>query len=168
MSKTVDSYRFVDGVTRRVVETWIKMEAPRPIPWTPLERPLSECTVALFTSGGIAMKGDVPFNQDGERQNPWWGDPSYRVIPRSATEQDVEVYHLHINHKYVLQDLNCQLPLRQLEAMEAAGEVGRAADSHYSIMGYLLQPEAMLQESIPAIVRRLKDERVDVVVLVPS
>ena len=124
--------------------------------------------MALFTSGGIAMKDDEPFDQEGERRNPWWGDPSYRVIPRTATEKDVEIYHLHINHKYASRDLNCQLPLRQLEAMEQTGEVGRAADSHYSIMGYLLQPEVMLQESIPAIVQRLGDERVDVVALVPS
>jgi D-proline reductase (dithiol) PrdB len=168
MPKTVDSFRFMGGVTRRVIETWINMEAPRPIPWTPLGKPLSECTVALFSSGGIAMKGDRPFDQEGERRNPWWGDPSFRIIPKSATEKDVEVYHLHINPSYVLQDLNCLLPLRQLDEMERTGEIGKAAASHYSIMGYLLQPEAMLRESIPAIVQQLKEERVDVVVLVPS
>jgi D-proline reductase (dithiol) PrdB len=52
--------------------------------------------------------------------------------------------------------------------MEKTGEIGRAAASHYSIMGYLLKPEAMLRESIPAIIQRLKDEQVDLVVLVPS
>jgi hypothetical protein len=73
MPKTVDSFRFVSGVTRRVIETWIKMEEPRQIPWNPLDKPLSECTVALFSSGGIAMKSDRPFlshypeNRHGER-----------------------------------------------------------------------------------------------------
>jgi D-proline reductase (dithiol) PrdB len=168
MSKTVDSFRFVSGITRRMVETWIKKEEPRPIPWTPMARPLSECTVALISSGGIAMKDDAPFDQEGERRNPWWGDPSFRVIPKSATEKDVGVYHLHINPTYALRDLNCLLPLRQLEEMELQGEIGKAAASHYSIMGYLLQPEAMLQESVPAIIQCLKDEGVDIVVLVPS
>ena len=168
MPKTVDPYRFVSGVTRRVIETWIKMEEPREIPWTPLEKPLSECTVALLTSGGVAMKEDEPFDQEGERRNPWWGDPTYRVIPRSATEADIAVYHLHINPRYALRDLGCLLPLRPLEELERAGEIGRAAPSHYSIMGYLLKPEQMLRESVPAILRRLKEERVDILVLVPS
>jgi D-proline reductase (dithiol) PrdB len=168
LSKTVDSFRFMSGVTRRVIETWIKKEEPRPIPWTPMAKPLSGCTVALISSGGIAMKDDEPFDQEGERRNPWWGDPSFRVIPKSATEKDVVVYHLHLNPTYAGQDLNCLLPLRQLEELETLGEIGRAAASHYSIMGYLLQPEAMLRESIPAIIQHLKDEGVDLVVLVPS
>jgi len=41
------------------------------------------------------------------------------------------------------------------------------ADVHYSIMGYLLQPEEMINSSVPAIVQQLKDEQVDVVILVP-
>jgi D-proline reductase (dithiol) PrdB len=168
MSKTVDSFRFVSGITRRMVETWIKKEEPRPIPWTPMAKPLSECTVALISSGGIAMKDDTPFDQEGERRNPWWGDPTFRVIPKTATEEDVRVYHLHINPTYALRDLNCLLPLRQLEEMELQGEIGRAAATHYSVMGYLLKPEVFLRESIPAIIQRLKDEQVDLVVLVPS
>jgi len=168
LSKTVDSFRLVSGITRRTIETWINMEAPRPIPWTPLDKPLSECTVALLSSGGVAMRDDKPFDQEGERRNPWWGDPSFRVVPKSATEKDVEVYYLHLNPAYARQDLNCILPLRRLEAMEVQGEIGRPAASHYSIMGYLLQPEAMLRESIPAIIRRLEEERVDIMVLVPS
>lgn len=168
MQKTVDSYRFISGITRRMIETWIKMEKPRPIPWTPLSRALSECKVAMISSGGIAMKSDKPFDQEGERQNPWWGDPSFRSIPKSATEKDIDIYHLHIKPDYARQDLNCLLPIRRLEELVESGEVGSLAETHYSIMGYLLQPEEMLEESIPAIIRQLKDEQVDVVILVPS
>jgi hypothetical protein len=89
MAHTVDSYRFTGSITRRMLETWIKQEIPRPIPWAPLGKPLSECTVALLSSGGIALKSDTPFDQDGERRNPWWGDPSYRIIPKTATEKDI-------------------------------------------------------------------------------
>jgi hypothetical protein len=34
-------------------------------------------------------------------------------------------------------------------------------------MGYTLRPERLLRESVPRIVRQLRDERVDVVLLVP-
>ena len=168
MPKTVDSFRFISGISRRMIETWIKMEEPRPIPWTPLSKPLSECKVAIISSGGIAMKDDKPFDQDGERQNPWWGDPSYRTIPKTATEKDVDIYHLHIRPDYARRDINCLLPIRRLEELARGGEIGSVAETHYSIMGYLLQPEEMLASSVPAIIQQLMDEHVDVVILVPS
>ena len=168
MPKTVDSFRFVGGVTRRMVETWIKMEAPRSIPWTPLSKPLSECKVALLSSGGIALKDDIPFDQEGERQNPWWGDPSHRIIPKTVSAKDVEIYHLHINPVFARQDINCLLPIQHLNEFEKKGEIGEAAESHYSIMGYLPKPDEMLAKSVPAIIQRLKAEHVDVLVLVPS
>lgn len=168
MPKTVNSYRFIGGVTRRMIETWIKMEKPRSIPWTPLSKPLSECKVALLSSGGIALKDDLPFDQEGERQNPWWGDPSHRVIPKTASAKDLQIYHLHINPDFARQDINCLLPIQRLNELEEAGEIGSAAKSHYSIMGYLPRPEEMLATSVPAIIQGLKDEHVDVLVLVPS
>jgi hypothetical protein len=34
---------------------------------------------------------------EGEKAEPLWGDPSYRRIPKTATENDIEVNHLHVN-----------------------------------------------------------------------
>jgi D-proline reductase (dithiol) PrdB len=167
-SQPVNSYRFMSSITRRVLETWIKQQPDCPIPWTALPKPLSQCTVALLSSGGIALKSDQPFDQEGERRNPWWGDPSYRVIPSTATEQDVEIYHLHINPDFARRDLNCLLPIQRLAELQAAGEVGAVAPSHYSLMGYLPKPDEMLAHSVPAIIQQLKEEGVDVLLLVPS
>ncbi len=168
MSKTVDSFRFIPGMTRRMLKSWIRLETPREIPWTPLRKPISESTVALITSGGVALKTDRPFDQDGERENPWWGDPSYRVIPRGTTADEIKVYHLHVNPDYPEADLNCLLPMDRLVELEAAGEVGRAAASHYSYMGYILQPQVLLEETTPEIVRHLQADGVDAVVLIPA
>jgi D-proline reductase (dithiol) PrdB len=168
MTKVVDSYRFVGGMTKRLVKSWIKLESSREIPWTSLSKPLSDCTVALISTGGIALKTDRPFDQEGERQNPWWGDPSYRVIPRTASAEDIRVYHLHIDPSFAEQDLNCLLPIDRLEELVGMGAVGRAAPSHYSFMGYILEPQELLEKSIPAIVDRLRSEAVEVVVLAPA
>ena len=168
MAKTVDSYHFISGVTRRVVKSWITLESPRDIPWTPLSKPVSDCTVALISTGGIALKWDRPFDQDGERQNPWWGDPSYRIIPRTATARDTRVFHQHVDPSFAERDLNCLLPIERLIELAEAGEVGRAAPSHYSFMGYILEPQELLEKSIPGIISHLRDEEVDVVVLVPA
>jgi D-proline reductase (dithiol) PrdB len=168
MAKIVDSYRFIKGIGKNLIRSWIKLEVPREIPWTPLTKPLSECTVALISTGGIALKTDRPFDQEGERKNPWWGDPSYRIIPQGTRSADIRVYHLHIDPRPAEQDLNCLLPIDRLEELVEMRKVGRTATSHYSFMGYLLDPRELLEKSIPAIIGHLRTEAVDVVVLVPA
>jgi len=167
MNKNVDSYKFLDRINRMIVKAWIEREPRREIPWTPLAKPLPECTVALISSAAVALKEDSPFDMDGERRNPWWGDPSYRVLPRGTKTGDVNVYHLHINTRFPEEDLNCLLPLERLSELEQAAEIGRSAPSHYSFMGYLLRPQVFLEQTVPRIIQTLKSEEVDVVVLVP-
>lgn len=167
MAKTVDSYRFLDGVSKRVMKHWAALDTPRQIPWTPLARPLSQCAVSVVSSAAVALKADRPFDQEIERRDPWSSDPSYRVIPPTTTASDARVYHLHINPSFAEQDLNCVMPLERLNELAARGEIGRSSPSHYSYLGYTLRPEALLRDSVPAIIRRLREERVDVVVLVP-
>ena len=167
MAFEVDSYRFVDFITRKVIHSWIDLEQPGEIPWTALERPLSESRIAAISSGGLALRADRPFDQEGERKNPWWGDPSFRVIPADATEGDVEIYHLHIDPSYGRQDLNCVLPLRRLASLEMSGEIGSVSPRHYSFMGYVLDASELLQESVPAMVRGLQEDQVDLALLVP-
>jgi D-proline reductase (dithiol) PrdB len=168
MDRPVDSYRFISGITKRMIKSWISMEQPRAIPWTPLAKPLADCTVALLSSAGVALKTDRPFDQEGERRNPWWGDPSYRVVPNTAASQDVRLYHLHIDPSYAEQDLNCLFPIQRLRELAASGEIGRAAPRHYSTMGYILRPEQLLAETAPALIRNLREDFADVVVLVPA
>ena len=142
--------------------------APRdPVPWTPLPRPLSEATVALVSTAGLSMLSDTPFDADSERRNPWWGDPSYRVIPHSAAPTDVVASHLHIETAYLQQDLEVALPLRRLAEAAAQGQIGRVAPSHYSFMGYLLDPTEFLERSVPAMIERMRAEAVDAAVFAP-
>jgi hypothetical protein len=170
--REVDSYRFLDRLTQKLVQSWIGLETqrerPAEVPWTPLSRPLADSTVALISSAGLALKTDRPFDQEGERRNPWWGDPSYRILPRTATAEDVHLYHLHIHPRVVEQDLNTLMPLQRLLALEDGGEIGRSATHHYSFMGYILEPQVLLEESTPAMIRHMKQDGVNVVVLVPG
>jgi len=168
MTKIVDSYRFLSGMSKRLIRSWIKLESPREIPWTSLSKPLSDSTVALISTGGIALKTDRPFDQEGERKNPWWGDPSYRIIPRRTRTEDIRVYHMHIDPTLAEQDLNCLLPIERLEELVEMRKVGRVAASHYSFMGYILDPREFLEKSIPAIIEHLRADAVDVVVLIPA
>ena len=166
--KQVNSYRFLDRTTRTLVQRWIKLENPREIPWTPLLKSLNKCTIALVSSAGLALKTDQPFDQEGERQNPWWGDPTYRIIPRTTTDGDLKLYHLHMHPQIAEQDLNTILPLQRLLKLEECGEISRSAANHYSFMGYNMQPQVLLEESTPAMIQHMKQDGVDVVVIIPG
>ena len=166
-NRIVDSFRYLSPASKAIMKTMIALAPRDPVPWTPLPRPLSEATVALVSTAGLSMLADPPFDAEGERQNPWWGDPSYRVIPRTATEADIVASHLHIETAYLRQDLDVVLPLRRLAEAEAEGRIGRVAPSHYSFMGYLLDPTEFLERSVPAMIERMRAEAVDAAVFVP-
>jgi D-proline reductase (dithiol) PrdB len=167
LARRVRSHPFVDGPTRKLVRSWIGREPSHQIPWTPLGKPLSACRVALVSSAGIARHDQRPFDQDLERRDPWWSDQSWRPIPLGTTEDDAGIYHLHIDPRFAQQDLDCVLPLRRLQELAAEGIVGGAATTHYSFMGYILQPRQLLASTAPAIAARMNEEAVDVAVLVP-
>lgn len=164
----MDSYRFLDFASRQVMKAWAARQKPGVIPFTPLPKPLSECTVALVTTAAVARNDDRPFDQEGERRNPWWGDPTFRTIPLGTTEKDVRVYHLHIDPRFGEADLDVVLPMRRLVELADEGFVGRAAPTHYSIMGYILEPTELVEKSAPAIAEQMRAEGVDAAALVPA
>lgn len=170
MTMNIDSYRFLDFATRQIIKAWVGREAEHTaaIPWTPMSKPLSQCTIALVSTAGVARRDDTPFDQEGEQRNPWWGDPSYRRIPLGTTETEVGLHHLHIDRRFGSQDLDVVLPMRRLTELATDGVVGRPAATHYSIMGYQLRPEVLERETAPAIAFDMKAEGVDAVALVPA
>ena len=166
----IDSYRFLDFATRQIIKAWVNREVQerRPIPWTPMTRPLADCTVALISTAGVARRDDVPFDQEGERRNPWWGDPTYRAIPQGTTKAEVELHHLHIDPRFGQEDLDVVLPMRRLDELAREGRIGRPAHTHYSIMGYQLRAEVLEGETAPAIAREMMARGVDATALVPA
>jgi D-proline reductase (dithiol) PrdB len=159
--------RAIGFANRQIVTAWAAREPPREIPWTPLTKPLSEARVALVSSAALALNDDEPFDQEGERRNPWWGDPSFRILPRDTRTGHATSYHMHIDTSVPAEDLESVLPLAHLAELEKDGFVGSSAPSHYSFMGYILKPKELLERSTPAMIERLKQEEVDAVLLVP-
>jgi len=52
----IDSYRFLDFASRQVMKAWAARQEFGVIPFTPLAKPLRECTVALISTAGVARK----------------------------------------------------------------------------------------------------------------
>jgi D-proline reductase (dithiol) PrdB len=168
MTTVIDGYRFLDPISRRVMRAWQTRDgSPASVPWTPMEVPLSRARVALISSAGLARSDDEPFDQDGERRDPWWGDPSIRIIPRDVEPAAVRTYHLHIDPRPASEDLDCVLPLRRLQELVDDGVVGESAPRHPSMMGYQLRDDPVVEITAPAIGRILTEDQVDLALFVP-
>ena len=167
MAKIINSYRFLDGITGRMMKHWATLGPPRQIPWSPLVKPMSQCTVSIVSLAALPSRPTSRSTKTLSGGDPWSSDPSYRVLARGTATGDVRVYHLHINTSFAQQDLNCVMPLERLSQLEAQGEIGHSAPSHYSYMGYTVRPDALLRDTVPDIIGRLRQEQVEAVVLVP-
>jgi D-proline reductase (dithiol) PrdB len=163
----MDAYRFLDGVAKRAMLRWTNFPTPGPIPWTPLAKPLAESRIAIVSSAAISLTGQAPFDLEIENRDPWFSDPSFRVLPRDTRSGDVRISNRHINPSFALQDLNCVMPLELLAGLAAAGEIRDSAPSHYSFAGFTLRPERLLRETVPQIVQCMKEEEVEAALLVP-
>ena len=150
------------------MKAWAARQKPGVIPFTPLSKPLGECTIALVSTAGVARNDDRPFDQERERRDPWWGDPSFRVIPLGSTERDVRLSHLHIDPRFGEADLDVVLPMRRLAELADENIVGQPAARHYSIMGYILEPTVLVEKTAPAIAELMARDRVDAAALVPA
>ncbi len=168
-AKTVDGFRFMPPSLR----AWIGGEIPAEefggaIPWTPLQKPLAETTIALMTSAGISLKTDPPFDVEREKREPAWGDPGSREIPKTAVEADIDVNHLHINTDFIKQDINVMLPLARFREFEDEGVIGKLAPTHYSYYGFQMDPKVLIEETMPKVALKMKEEGVEAVLLTPA
>lgn len=165
----VDPWRFTGTFLKNVLGGRIPKEPKHPpIPWADVKKPLSQSKVALLSTAGISMKGDEPFDMEGERRRPTWGDPTFRMLRADATGDSVEVNHLHIETSFIKEDINVALPLDRLRELVDEGRVGAMAETHYSTMGYQGADTRVLEdESAPKIAECMKSEHVDLALLAP-
>jgi len=119
--------------------------------------------------GGLYHKGHEPlFDLEGERQNPPWGDPSYRTLPSDMDISEVGVSHFHINSCDILADMNILLPVQRLQELTVEGRVGGLAEHAYSFMGYQGFPADLSGwKNIygPQVAEKLRSEGVECVLL---
>jgi hypothetical protein len=138
--------------------------------WAPFEKRLADSTVALLSSAGLYVEATQPsFDLERERDEPLWGDPTWRAIPSATKQGELGMAHLHLNPADTLADHEVSLPLRTLDALVTDGVVGASSPTHYSVMGFQAAGlEGWRESTAPEIVERLRAENVDALVLAPS
>jgi len=167
----VDSYKYLPRLIGLIYQE-TRVEPRTPIPWTPLDHPLSACKIGLVTTGGLYHRGvELPFDLARERTEPTWGDPGYRSIPKDICQTELGISHLHVNNEIVREDINVLLPIHRLNALQEDGVIAGQADEHYSFMGYQGYPPdttACREHYGPEVASRFLAQQVDCVLLTPS
>ena len=159
----VEKYRseFEAGKTTEAVKNYPFVVSDH-VPWTPFSGEPSEKTFALITSGGLYLKGSQPAFEPETIH----GDATFREIPRTVRYEDVGIAHGHYDTELAQADLNTIFPLQRFIELEQEGIIGKLADTHYSF-SYVNDVAALLTETAPQVLDRIKAQGVDALFLVP-
>jgi D-proline reductase (dithiol) PrdB len=131
--------------------------------WTPLVKPLSECTVMLLTTCGVHLRAQKPFDVMKED-----GDWSPREIPSDTQPDQLMITHTHYNHLDADNDVNCVFPIERLPELRDEGLINSVAATHIGMMGWVPNPTVTVRDTIPGIVAKAKTEGVDIALLTPG
>ena len=126
-------------------------------PWATLQKPLHQSTIAMVTTGGLLLDGQKPFEEEG--------DPTYREIRSDTSPDSFRIWHPGYDSGPATRDINCIFPLDRFKELEAEGLVGGLADTSYSFMGLIPEPQRLISETAPEAAGRLKEAGVDAVFL---
>lgn len=140
---------------------WIRFKEPSPL--NNLRTKLSDCRVALLGTGGAHLARQAKFDVRNK-----YGDDSYREIHSDAAATELVLSHPGYNTRKVSEDPNCVFPLDRLRELAAEGVIGELNHRAFSFMGYIPLPETLMKERAPAVARKMKEDQVDLVLLVPG
>jgi D-proline reductase (dithiol) PrdB len=135
-----------------------------PVPWTPLRRPLAESRLALVSSAGFILPGQEPF-----QTNLAGGDGSFREIPFDTGVALLTDAHRSesFDHEGMVRDPNLAFPIDRVRELAAASRIGEVNHRHLSFMGSITAPGRLVRDHAPEAARLLREDGVDVALLVP-
>ena len=139
----------------------------RRVDWRPgavLGKPLNQARIALVTTAGFYLPDQQPFDQSFRHD-----DCSYREIPWGTPTKILQIGQSSdaFDHSGIEADRNLTLPLDRLQELVNAGVIGQSAPRHLSIMGSIIAPAKLINESGPEIARKLQEDGAEGVLLAP-
>lgn len=137
--------------------SWVQSDTPPP--FTPLTKPLSACTFGLVCSGGIYRVGQIAFH--------FKDDISYREIDTRTATKELRATHFAYDLTDARKDPNVVFPLDTLRHLVDTGEIGGLGPRAYTFMGGIYSARKVRDHLATAIAERLKQDEVDVALMVP-
>lgn len=146
---------------RETFKTEVMMPNHEAIPVPVLDKPLSQCRVALITDGGLVPKGNpdrmVPTNSKTYH--------SYTIEGcRALAAEDYEVSHQGYNNAFVLQDPNRLVPVDSMREKVEEGRVGSLFEKYFVTAG-VMTPMEMGKKFGEEIAKELLDAEVSAAIL---
>lgn len=136
------------------------------VPFTPLGKPLSDCTIGLITTAAPfqADKGDqgpgAPYNAAAKFYSVYSGD--------TAVDHDLRIAHVAIDRKHThMADSNSWFPLPMLRGFAREGRIGKLAARFHGAPTNRSQRHT-LDVDCPELIARCRQDGVDAVVLVAN
>lgn len=118
--------------------------------------------VALLSSAGLYLENQQPFQYKN-----FYGDFSFRIFPADFPLSSLRLTESDFDRSGFEADPGSLFPLAELKTV-AAEFGGRAAAHHFSLLGFCLKPKKLLETSVPLILKTLKEDGTDIVLLVPA
>lgn len=136
---------------------WVANDSPPPL--APVSKPLSASRLGLIASGGIYRAGQVAFHFDD--------DISYREIATDTPTDELRVTHFAYDLTDARSDPNVVFPLDGLRELVAEGALGSLSERAYAFMGGIYSARKVRDVLAPELTRRMIEDQVDLVLLVP-
>jgi D-proline reductase (dithiol) PrdB len=137
----------------------------RDVPFAPMRRALSDCSVALLTTAAPfdPAKGPqgagAPYNAAAKFYAPYSGD--------TALDHDLRISHVGIDRRQQTDDANCWFPLPALRRAAAAGRIGRVAPRFHGVPTNRSHRHT-IEVDAPELLRRVREDAADCAVLVAN
>ena len=132
-------------------------------PLTPLRKPLAACRVSMLTAGGVSRGAAAPWNPNARN------DLRLDEIAPDAPSDDFQIHDAYYDHRDADRDLNCLFPIDRLRELAAEDVIGEVAPRLWSgFMGRIYKRSAVTGEAAPALARKLREDEVDLFLLVPA
>jgi hypothetical protein len=132
---------------------WIAYDAPSPR--NPLRVPLAQARVGLVDTCGAHAVGMPSAGSSG------------RAI-EVALDAEITFTHPGFDTERAAADPEVVHPVRTLQHIAAQGFIGEVAPVAVSVMGGVLIGQRLLDRGVPATVASMRDQQVDLALLVPA
>jgi D-proline reductase (dithiol) PrdB len=123
-------------------------------------KPLAQSKLGLVSTAGTYVAGQVAYY--------YKDDTSIRPIPVDTPLKDVRFSHVTENYlEDARKDPGCVFPIEALRQLAANGTIGELAENAFSCMGGIYSQRRVREELIPSLETAVRNEQVDVLLLVP-
>jgi len=133
------------------------------VPFAPLKKPLSDSRLALITTSEIALRSwedqRTPFEK-GEESNVY-------SLPTDTPVEDFYSQSRSFDRfATTLDDVNAYFPVTRLREFDTAGRIGSLAPRAHGVYNAYSQRKTS-EKDAPDLLRRLREDAVDIVLLTP-